>query len=576
MWFLTDLPRVTAERSAVEALAAEADWLTDLNWSFDQQGRLSLQFTIVIGQNRYALRMTYPNFFPFTPPEVSPVDTDQRLSSHQYSGGNLCLEYRPDNWQPHFTGADLIGSAHRLISIEHPAEGEAQRVPSAHSLTKGQELQFISARYLVTIDFRQFIGTMAEDLPLRAEVRLVSHASSSSAFVSKLFLADRSEWAPRGIPKIGYVYRGILVRVGKAGMKALIEDEPGALARHLRDAYAETMPTPLTDYADREFIIVTDGADIRLIWQLARDKDAMTHFVTVDIDDVIQRLPPGYENLAGKKVALIGCGSIGSMMANSLARSGVGHFLLVDDDVLVRKNLVRNDLDWRSMGEHKADGVAKRVRMVNPDAITKIRRVRLSGQEAAASAASVLTQISECDLIIDATADPRVFNLLSSVVVASKKAMVWCEVFSGGIGGLVARHRPGLDHPPQTMRAILLTWFREQNVPWVGGTGIDYGNDDPADTPLVADDGDVAVIAAHACRMATDILLDGTTFPHSMYVVSLKKGWKFDEPFEAYPIDGAEPFVADPPGDLAKPGTGEAITFLSKLFESIGDETPTS
>jgi hypothetical protein len=154
--------------------------------------------------------------------------------------------------------------------------------------------------------------------------------------------------------------------------------------------------------------------------------------------------------------------------------------------------------------------------------------------------------------------------------------MVWCEVFAGGIGGLVARHRPGMDHPPQTMRAILRTWFREQNVPWTGGAGIDYGNDDPAGTPLVADDGDVAVIAAHASRMATDILVGGMTFPHSIYVVSLKKGWIFDEPFEAHPIDAAEPFVADPPADFTQPGTDEAIAFLSKLFESTGNETPSS
>jgi hypothetical protein len=572
-WFLSDLPRVTAERIAIETLAAEADWLTDLHWGFDQQARLRLQFTIVVGQQSYALWMTYPDFFPFTPPDISPVESDRRLSSHQYPNGNLCLEYRPDNWEPHFTGADLIRSAHRLISTEHPAEGPPQRVQSAHSLTKGQELRSEPCRYLVTADIRQFINTMTEDLPLRAEVRLVSHASSSSAFVSKLSLADGSEWVPRGIPKIGYAYRGILVRLGKPGMKALIEDSTGGLARHLRNAYAEAMPTPLVDYADREFIIATDGADIHLIWQLARDKEQMTQFITVDIDDDVQRLPPGYEILSDKKVALVGCGSIGSKVAVSLARSGVGHFFLVDDDILVRKNLVRNDLDWRSMGGHKADGVAKRVRMVNPEVTVKSRHIHLSGQESAASAAAVLAQIAECDLIVDATADPRVFNLLSSVSVASIKPMVWCEVFAGGIGGLVARHRPGADHPPQTMRAILRTWFREQDVPWTGGVGTDYGNDDPVGTPLVADDGDVSVIAAHASRMATDILLDGTTFPHSMYVLGLKNGWKFDQPFEAYPIEGADPFVAKPLVDLANPSTNEAIDFLSQLFEAAGNET---
>ena len=127
IWFLTDLARLNAEYRAVEALAAGVDWLTDLRWSFDQ-GRLVLRFTITVGDRRYELVMTYPDFFPSTPPSVAPVDGEQRISPHQYgAGGDLRLEYRPDNWEPRFTGADIIESAHRLISTEHPAEGEPQR-----------------------------------------------------------------------------------------------------------------------------------------------------------------------------------------------------------------------------------------------------------------------------------------------------------------------------------------------------------------------------------------------------------------------------------------------------------------
>ena len=58
---------------------------------------------------------------------------------------------------------------------------------------------------------------------------------------------------------------------------------------------------------------------------------------------------------------------------------------------------------------------------------------------------------------------------------------------------------------------------------------------------LVADDADVSVIAAHAARMAADALVAGSGFPHSMYVVSLRAGWIFDQPFEAHPIDAEKP-----------------------------------
>ena len=61
----------------------------------------------------------------------------------------------------------------------------------------------------------------------------------------------------------------------------------------------------------------------------------------------------------------------------------------------------------------------------------------------------------------------------------------------------------------------------------------------------MADDADVSVIAAHAARMAIDALLGGDIFPQSMYVVSLKAGWIFDQPFETHPIVAEKAVLAD-------------------------------
>ena len=372
-----------------------------------------------------------------------------------------------------------------------------------------------------------------------------------AAVVEKLTLPDGSEWKPQGMPRLGHVYRGIMVRIGTADLRGLTGDSGEAAARNLRNTHAERMQPVLTAYEDREFIVATDGVEMSLCWQFSAEKDDFTQFGTLEIDDDQPRLPASYHVLAEKKVAVIGCGSVGSKMATSLARSGVGQFLLVDDDVLIRKNLLRNDLDWRSMGEHKAEGLAARIRMVNRAASVMVKRFRLGGQEAAGSAASLLSEIGGCDLIVDATADPRAFNLLSSVATRSKKPMVWCEVFAGGIGGLVARHRPGVDHPAQTMRAILRAWVRDQGVPWDDSErGIDYG--ERATLPerqLVADDGDVSVIAAHAARMAVDLLVGRRReFPQSMYVLALpRRAGGSSSRSRRIRYGGTEPFVAEAP-----------------------------
>jgi hypothetical protein len=170
--------------------------------------------------------------------------------------------------------------------------------------------------------------------------------------------------------------------------------------------------------------------------------------------------------------------------------------------------------------------------------ITEARRVRLSAQEGSASAASVLDGIARCDLIVDATANPSVFNLLASVVATAEKPFVWLEVFGGGYGGLVARHRPGVDPHPQSMRAGILDWCSRRNAIWpTGASPYEAGSDQTI--PLVAADADVSVIAAHAARLAVDQLLGAmpTRFPHSIYLVGLARGWTFDQAFETFPID---------------------------------------
>lgn len=577
MWFFGDPARLERERAAVAALMSDADWLQDVDWGLAEEARIKLDFTIVVGEQRFSLRMTYPKLFPLTPPEVAPIGHDRRLSTHQYGDatGNLCLQHRPDNWLPTITGADMIRSAFDLFSAEKPAEGPARQVPSDHRLTAGQEFRWKSSRLLVPADIGQLLSSMEEGVPVSAEVRWTYHAHSSVAAIKKVTLPGGTEWAPGNFPNIGTVYRGIAVRVPTAEYRAIVDDFDGTLAANLRDRAAGEMS--LADYVDKEFVIVTDGEAVVLVWQLLPQKEDMTFFEPLQIDDEGPvRLPAGYDALAGKKVAIIGCGSAGSKIAVSLARDGVGAFLLIDDDLYLRDNMVRNDLDWRNVGAHKVDGVSRRIRAVNPGARVEVRRIRLTGQESAASAASALDKVAACDLIVDATAEPNVFNLLASVAMTAKKPMVWLEVFAGGIGGMVARHVPEMDQAPQVMRNAYNNWCRSQAVPWVGAAQGDYAAQTGDGPALVADDADVSVIAAHATRMAADALVAGNGFPHSMYVVSLRTGWVFEQPFEAYPIDAERPAEATEAGiDPAEREQG--VKFLiEKILAKVVDESAAS
>ena len=112
IWFFKNTARVDHERRAIAALAENAPWLSDLVWRLDQSVRLCVDADVHVEEAVFPITLKYPEFYPHTPPSVSPrVDLGQRWSDHQYGpGGELCLEYGPDNWVAELTGADVLRS----------------------------------------------------------------------------------------------------------------------------------------------------------------------------------------------------------------------------------------------------------------------------------------------------------------------------------------------------------------------------------------------------------------------------------------------------------------------------------
>jgi len=250
------------------------------------------------------------------------------------------------------------------------------------------------------------------------------------------------------------------------------------------------------------------------------------------------RLPECYAHLSEKRVGIVGCGSVGSKVAATLARSGVRNFILVDEDLFFGANLARNDLDARAIGQHKTNALAVRIKDIVGDADITCRRIALGGQESAGATEIVMEELGQANLLIDATADPRAFNLVSAVARRKSIPLVWCGVFAGGIGGIVARARPGNEPVPNIARDQIHAWCDAQGVPWETEAEERYGVQWGDGPPLVADDADVSVISGHASRFCLDILgREESIFPHSAYAIGLMAGWIFRAPYEACPIE---------------------------------------
>ncbi|MDZ4113270.1 MAG: ThiF family adenylyltransferase [Brevundimonas sp.] len=573
IWYLSAPYRLAEEHETLLALKSRESWLELGALRPDENGRLCIDVEIATAGRSYAARLRYPHTFPFSPPSVVPK-TPEAWSGHQYgSGGELCLEWGADNWTPELTGAHMIESAERLLSGEATIEGERPgRVPSRHDTTLGQDLRFKSFRLVVTETFAAHMRSLAPGSTRNAKLLWTDNDKQHALAPVHLTTADGEQWTDPSTPQALWanntLYGAKVWRLPDGVVAPPSADGPELRAFMAAHGYCAP---PDDGQLALDLLLTWDDAGARLR-MFSKDSDDVYDFTVVAARPA-SRLPRGYSDLADKTVGLVGCGSAGSKIAASLARAGAGHLILVDDDILLPENLVRNDLDWTVMGEHKVRGVARRADLAAPGVRIDTHIKRLAAQEASGVADGILHSLQQCDLIIDATAEPAVFNLLAGVVSAARKPLIWLEVFAGGIGGLVARSRPGLDPSPQTARAKIEAWCASSGAKPPRADRPYEANGEAE--PMIADDADVTVIAAHAARMALDLLTETSpsAFPQSAYMIGLREGWLFTQPFDTRAIDLGQPeaAAASPSAEASAAGAALLVQMIKELQGEAAD-----
>jgi len=536
-WWITNTSRAKSEQIALAQLAETTGWLVGVNWRLHDNLQLTVDFDMRHDRESFELSMVYPSTFPDTPPMVLPRD-GSRLSRHQYgAGGELCLEFRPDNWEPSITGAMMVESAYRLISGERPPGDEEGVVPSAHQASVGREVRGEFARFVLARGAVDALSSLQIDVP--TPVTAWDRLEKPNWVASLVGIGDEdsilwSDSAPK--PSGSMAAKGFALRTTRDVER--FQADPYAFAEALSvefPALAERLP----DHPFDGFVLLGDEDRWTALNLFVHDgRQSAFHYKTIIAPAVSGRLSAEHAVLGEKRVAVVGCGSVGSKIAVALARSGIRNFTLVDDDVFFPANLVRNDLDARAIGRHKVDALTVRLRDIVAFADIDCRRVALGQQESAGTVESIMEELAKADLLIDATADPRAFNLVAAVARRRRKPMVWCTVFSGGIGGVVARARPDVEPAPIQARSQIQAWCDGHGVPWASTAEGDYGARSESGSPLIADDADVTVVAGHAARLVLDTLMrQKSIFPSSAYAIGLKAEWIFKAPFDTWPID---------------------------------------
>ncbi|GAB4285214.1 MAG: hypothetical protein Kow0029_31980 [Candidatus Rifleibacteriota bacterium] len=105
----------------------------------------------------------------------------------------------------------------------------------------------------------------------------------------------------------------------------------------------------------------------------------------------------GQKKLLSSRVGILGCGALGTNLANILCRSGVGEIIIADRDRVELSNLQRQMLfNENDVGLPKAIRAARRLCKINSD-------IKIEGFFQSVDRSNFRQIFSECDLIFDAT-----------------------------------------------------------------------------------------------------------------------------------------------------------------------------
>ncbi len=145
----------------------------------------------------------------------------------------------------------------------------------------------------------------------------------------------------------------------------------------------------------------------------------------------------GQRSLMNSRATLIGCGGLGTVVADMLVRAGIGFLRIVDRDFVEESNLQRQMLfDSTDVAQNlpKAEAARRKLKLINPDSEVEafVRDIDPS---------SIVSAVEDVDLIIDGTDNFETRYLINDAAIALNKPWIYAAVV--GSYGMTTTIVPG-------------------------------------------------------------------------------------------------------------------------------------
>jgi len=131
----------------------------------------------------------------------------------------------------------------------------------------------------------------------------------------------------------------------------------------------------------------------------------------------------GQKELGEARVLVVGCGALGSMSSEHLARAGVGHITIIDRDIVELENLQRQILfSEADIGKAKAAAAQEHLKAINSD-------IQVEGLVEDLNPRNAGGVIKDVDVVVDGTDNMETRYLINDVCV--KDSIPW--VYGGAV-----------------------------------------------------------------------------------------------------------------------------------------------
>jgi len=539
-------------------------------------------------QNDYEVQIRYGPDYPFRRPKVFPVDRSLTGNRHQnptpwrsQEPGDICIfQDNLDDWIVGITCHEIIDRSkewfhkHEAGTLaDEPAPPEIERyypvqlrrskptIIVARSLTSVHEQTF--GRF-VWVPMKSGLFAFMAILPDAVNLDDVTHEVFRLA---RLILPKDSVDSDGLIEGPWYqvncepfdplplVSSHLISFIAKAGGHEDLTD------RSICQDYIESPPRIVgicypTPFADQHWLIyefdfrkpplskgVVKGfrkqTQHKMILQLNRDRELKiypTHHLSKE--SLFRRISePTLQAMDKATVLLLGCGALGSRVAELLVKAGLGHILLVDNDVLKVGNVCRHVLGLDKLGQNKALALKEHLLQRNPYA-----EVEVSAKDILRADAWLSKAIQKVDLVVSCIGRDAIETWVNEYAMNFSKPIFFCRTYAHATIGEILLARSG-----RCCFRCATEYLGQSNCPVPRPPDLEFEemvkfDSDCGATFIPGSAVDIDFTALHCARLAISFLTEGE-LPTDYWMIrgrpfAQDENWKIEEelkpPFKVF------------------------------------------